>query len=221
MTRQQLQELIAGGESETVEFKRRFSSPEKIARELCAFANTRGGYLLLGIDDDRTIVGVESEKQDVELLTLVCSLYIEPPLDATIWVVSIESKDIVVVYVAPSPKRPHRVVTPGRRQRFAPVFIRHNDRSLLASREMVRLLAAQRPDAPPVTLTIGRYERLLFEFLEQHGTITVAEFSRRAHISRRFAARILVRLTRAGVLQIHVGDNGDYFTFSPGASHEA
>jgi predicted HTH transcriptional regulator len=84
MTRQQLQELITGGESQTVEFKRRFSSPEKIARELCAFANTEGGYLLLGVDDDRRIVGVESEKQDVELLTLVCSFYIEPPLDATI-----------------------------------------------------------------------------------------------------------------------------------------
>ncbi len=220
MTRQQLQELITGGESQTVEFKRRFSSPEKIARELCAFANTEGGYLLLGVDDDRTIVGVESEKQDVELLTLVCSFYIEPPLDATIWIISVEGKDVVVVYVAPSPKRPHRVVVPGRRQNPAPVFIRYKDQSVLASREMVRLLAAQRPDAPPVTLTIGRRERLLFEFLERHGKITVAEFARLVNISRRRAAQILVRLTRAGVLQIHVGNNGDHFTLvSPEAPH--
>lgn len=220
MTRQQLQELIAGGESQTVEFKRRFSSPEKIARELCAFANTEGGYLLLGVDDDRRIVGVESEKQDIELLTLVCSFYIEPPLDATIWVTSLEGKDIVVVYIAPSPNRPHRVVTPGRRLHPGSVFIRYKDQSVLASREMARLLAAQRPDAPPVTITIGRRERLLFEFLERHGKITVAEFARLVNISRRRAAQILVRLTRAGVLQIHVEGTGDYFTLvSREASH--
>jgi predicted HTH transcriptional regulator len=217
MTRQQLLELIAGGESQTVEFKRHFSSPEKIAKELCAFANTRGGYLLLGVDDDRTIVGVPSEKQEIELITMVCSFYIEPPLDAEVWVVTVEHKDIIVVYVAPSQNRPHRVVQPGSRPHSASVFIRHHDQSVLASREMVRLLAAQRPDAPPVTVTIGRRERLLFSFLEQHGRITVAQFAKLANISRRRASQILVRLTRAGVLQIHVEGGGtDYFTLVSG-----
>ncbi|MCS7177386.1 MAG: putative DNA binding domain-containing protein [Candidatus Kapabacteria bacterium] len=212
MTRHQLQELIAGGESQTVEFKRRFTSPEKIAKELCAFANTQGGYLLFGVDDDRSIVGVESEKQEIELISLACSFYIEPPLNAEVWVVSVDGKDIVVVYVPASSQRPHRVVLPG--QRRGPVFIRHQDQSVLATREMVRLLAAQRPDAPPVTITIGRRERALFEFLERHGKITVAEFARLVNISRRRAGQILVRLTRAGVLQIHVETNGDYFTLA-------
>ncbi|MEN3026792.1 MAG: RNA-binding domain-containing protein [Chlorobiota bacterium] len=210
MTRHQLQELIAGGESQTVEFKRRFTSPEKIAKELCAFANTQGGYLLFGVDDDRSIVGVESEKQEIELISLACSFYIEPPLNAEVWVVSVDGKDVVVVHVPASPQRPHRVVLPG--QRRGPVFIRHQDQSVLATREMVRLLAAQRPDAPPVTISIGRRERALFEFLEQHGKITVAEFARLVNISRRRAGQILVRLTRAGVLQIHVEGSGDYFT---------
>ncbi len=214
MTRHQVQELIAGGESQTVEFKRRFTSPEKIAKELCAFANTQGGYLLFGVDDDRTIVGVESEKQEIELISLVCSFYVEPPLDVDVWIVTLEGKDVIVVYVAPSPRRPHRVVVPGQHRRFAPVFIRHQDQSVLASREMVRLLAAQRPDAPPVTVSIGRRERILFQFLEQHGKITVAEFARLVNISRRRAAQILVRLTRAGVLQIHVEGTSDYFTLA-------
>lgn len=46
MKRQQLRDLIEQGEGVSVEFKRRFTSPEKIAKELCAFANTHGGYLL-------------------------------------------------------------------------------------------------------------------------------------------------------------------------------
>ncbi|MCS7170334.1 MAG: putative DNA binding domain-containing protein [Candidatus Kapabacteria bacterium] len=210
MTRHQLQELIAGGESQTVEFKRRFTSPEKIAKELCAFANTQGGYLLFGVDDNRSIVGVESEKQEIELIGLACSFYVEPPLSAEVWIVSLEGKDVVVVHVPASPQRPHRVVIPG--QRHGSVFIRYQDQSVLATREMARLLATQRPDAPPVTISIGQRERALLEFLEQHGKITVAEFARLVNISRRRAGQILVRLTRAGVLQIHVEGNGDYFT---------
>ncbi len=214
MTRQRLQELIAGGESQTVEFKRRFTSPEKIAKELCAFANTQGGYLLLGVDDDRTIVGIESEKQDVELITLVCSFYLDPPLDAELWIVTLEGKDILVVWVPASPKRPHRVVLPGERPRPNGVFIRYQNQSVPATREMVRLLAAQRPDAPPVTVTIGRRERALFDYLERHGRITVFEFARLVNISRRRAGQILVRLTRLGLLQIHLEGTQDYFTLA-------
>ena len=40
--------LIEEGEGFEVEFKRRVSAPEKIARTLIAFANTRGGHMLFG-----------------------------------------------------------------------------------------------------------------------------------------------------------------------------
>ena len=53
MRRSQLKEMILSGESTTVEFKRKFTSPEKIAKELTSFANTKGGYLLIGVDDDK------------------------------------------------------------------------------------------------------------------------------------------------------------------------
>ena len=52
--RHELYDLIDSGEGPDVEFKRQFSSPEKIAKEIIAFANTRGGYLLFGVDDDNS-----------------------------------------------------------------------------------------------------------------------------------------------------------------------
>ena len=39
----ELKELISEGENFKIEFKRQFSSVEKIAKELIAFANTKGG----------------------------------------------------------------------------------------------------------------------------------------------------------------------------------
>ena len=62
MTLYELNEIIENGENQHVEFKRKFTEPEKIAKEMIAFANTQGGDLLFGSDDDKTVVGDESEK---------------------------------------------------------------------------------------------------------------------------------------------------------------
>ena len=58
MNRKLLVDLIEEGENIQCEFKRHFTAPEKIAKEMIAFANTKGGYILFGIDDDRKVIGV-------------------------------------------------------------------------------------------------------------------------------------------------------------------
>jgi len=47
--------LIKEGESERVEFKRRIT--KDVHKEICAFANADGGYVIIGIDDDGNVVG--------------------------------------------------------------------------------------------------------------------------------------------------------------------
>ena len=51
-----LKDLIALGEGFSLEFKRRMSS--NLGQEICAFANSSGGKILIGVDDDGSIVGV-------------------------------------------------------------------------------------------------------------------------------------------------------------------
>ncbi|MCS7000021.1 MAG: putative DNA binding domain-containing protein [Bacteroidota bacterium] len=213
MKRHELRQVISEGENSRVEFKRRFTSPEKIAKELCAFANTHGGYLLLGVDDDGKIVGVESEKEQVEQILLAAQFYIEPPLTVEIEIVEIEWKDVVVVHIPPSPHRPHWVVEQTRNsRRRGTVYVRSRSESVQASREMVRLMREQRPDSPPLRLYIGERERRLFEYLEKNGSITVAEFARLVNISRRRALQVLIRLVRAQVLVLHSDAPTNYFT---------
>ncbi len=48
-----LNELIAQGEHVQQDFKFRIDDQRKIARTLCAFANTKGGRLLIGVKDNR------------------------------------------------------------------------------------------------------------------------------------------------------------------------
>ncbi len=80
MNRKDLIDLIEEGENIQCEFKRHFTTPEKIAREMIAFANTKGGYILFGIDDDKKIIGVESEKSEAEMINDAANNYCEPPL---------------------------------------------------------------------------------------------------------------------------------------------
>src|SRR2546423_9181383 len=109
--RHELYDLIESGEGADVEFKRKFSSPEKIAREIIAFANTRGGYLLFGVDDDGTVVGVRSEKSELEEIEHAARWMIEPPVDIiTENVHAGRGLDIVLVRVPESNDKPHTLV---------------------------------------------------------------------------------------------------------------
>ena len=55
---EELNRIVADGESQTVEFKSRMAPDATIARTLAAFANSRGGMLLLGVGDSGEIVGL-------------------------------------------------------------------------------------------------------------------------------------------------------------------
>lgn len=216
MRRHQVKEMIADGESDTVEFKRKCVSAEKIARELIAFANSGGGFLLVGVDDDGKIVGVESEKTEIAVIMEACQQYIRPAIEPEIHIVNFRREDVIVVEVAESQLKPHRLVFPDDGQDHAnyydSVFVRQGEASVQASKELAKVLEAQNPDAQPVTLSIGRHEKTVFEFLDSHPHITVSDFARISKIPEPRAAKLLVRLVRAGALNINQGQEADFYT---------
>ena len=59
----ELQQLISSGESDTLDFKKRISHPDRIARTLASFANTRGGTILVGVMDNGMISGIDLEEE--------------------------------------------------------------------------------------------------------------------------------------------------------------
>ena len=52
---EELEQLISKGEGVQQDFKQSISSSRKIARTLAAFANNRGGKLLIGVKDSGVI----------------------------------------------------------------------------------------------------------------------------------------------------------------------
>ena len=64
MNLEELNRVVQLGEGLTLEFKTRVPKPERIAKEVIAFANTIGGRLLLGVDDDGTVKGVRDSDEE-------------------------------------------------------------------------------------------------------------------------------------------------------------
>jgi predicted HTH transcriptional regulator len=213
MKRKDLLELIEEGENLNVEFKRKFSSPEKIAREMIAFANTKGGYIIFGIDDDKTIVGVESEKSEAELIKDAAETFCEPPIEYSLYYIAIDGKELVIAEIPESDNKPHRLQDYLRYFDInrAVVLIRVNDKSIQASKEMVRIMKASAENLSLTKYSIGHNEKKVFDYLTDNETISVKQLSDLVNISERRASRTLVKLVRAKLLAIHTKDNGEEF----------
>ena len=210
-----LLKLIEGGESLKVEFKQRFSEYEKIAKEMIAFANTKGGYLIVGIDDDKSVYGVLSEKGEAELLKETADNYCEPPVNYEFHFVELYGREIVVCEIPESESKPHRLQDYKKELDIndAHVFIRVNDKSVPASKEMIKILQARSASKPLHKYQIGKNEKIVFELLKERETITVKDLADSANLSNRRASRTIIKLVRADMLNVHTRDNGeDYYT---------
>lgn len=209
----ELYELIEAGEGLKTEFKRKFTTPEKIAKEMCAFANTAGGMILFGVDDDKTIYGIESEKEEFELISTTAKFYCEPEVSFSSEVLYIKNKDVLVVYVPESRMKPHGVISEDENEN-GKVYVRFNDKSIIASKEGEKILKNTTDDTAPLKLYIGDIEKALFAYLEMNQKITVKGFKRLVNISERRASRTLINLVRAHVIRHHFLDNEEFFTLA-------
>ena len=206
----QFTEALESGEGLHVEFKRKVSTPEKIAREMIAFANTSGGVIIFGVDDDASIVGVDSEKGELEFILQAANELSDPPLQHQVTIFSIQGRDVICIEIPDSPDKPHFLVEHDDPEPKA--YIRVGENSIQASREMVKVLLHEAGKTGPVRIIIGEAERRLFLHFETRDRITVNEYSDLINVSHRRASRLLIRLVRAGVLAIHSTEKTDYFT---------
>ena len=90
-------------------------------------------------------------------------------------------------------------------------MIRVNDKSMKASKEMVRIMRANAGNLALQKYTIGTTEKNVFEYLAKKERISVKELSNLVNISERRASRTLVKMVRANLLVIHTKDNGEEF----------
>ena len=125
MARNQLDELIAQGESTRLEFKRSISAAHRIARTLVAFANTSGGTLLIGVTDDGIIAGVSSESREMHKIEEAADQLAEPPLSITYETLLPDGRKVLIITIEESTEKPHYALDEtGRRT----IYVRAKDK---------------------------------------------------------------------------------------------
>lgn len=207
--------LIEMGEDYHCEFKRKFSTHKKIAKEMIAFANSGGGYILFGIDDDKKIIGIESEKSEADLIQDSANNYCEPPIDYNIEYKELKGKEIIIMEIPESYKKPHRIQDYKNAINIndAVVSVRVNDKSVLVSKEMIKIMINESNGATLKNYSIGPNEKTVFEFLDENETITVPQLKKLVNISERRASRTLIKMVRAKLLLLHKRENSEeYFS---------
>lgn len=209
MSLEDLRRLAQTGEGTFLEFKRTVPSAEKIARELAAFANTKGGTLLVGVDDDKSLVGVDGYQEDEYLLNKAAHELCKPKIDIHMELVHLGLRDIIVVTVKELEKKPVFVHAKGSET----VYVRDKDKSVVASDEVVSVLQNEHSNRG-VTFEYGPNEQKLFRYLNEYEKITVLKFSHLIDTSSYKASEILVNLVSAGILKLFTKNKTDYFCFS-------
>jgi predicted HTH transcriptional regulator len=207
-----VKKLVAGGESLHVEFKRKAAHPEKIVRELIAFANTDGGYLLIGVDDDGSVPGVKYPEEEWLGVRTSLRKHCRPPLQVNPTTIRIsEKKYVVMLGVKKSSRRPHRFMVG---QQFDETYVRVADKSIKASREMREIIRLSKNERN-THFSYGDAEKLLMQHLAIHPTITLQDFKKIARLSSFHASQKLITLVLAKVLAIIPTDKGDLYRRQP------
>jgi predicted HTH transcriptional regulator len=186
-----LPDLISQGEGLRLEFKASISAPHRIARTLCAFANTSGGTLLIGVSDDGRISGIPSEYQEVQKMERATDFFVEPPLAVSYEPVLWEGRLVLVVSVAESTDKPHYAID-DRNNRI--IYVRSRDKSVPTN----RLIMEQ--DSLDQKLLQSPTVRTLLMYLRKNDSVTAAKLAQLVNISDNRATRLLRELAEQGLL---------------------
>ncbi|NRF37836.1 MULTISPECIES: helix-turn-helix domain-containing protein [Pedobacter] len=203
-----IRKLILQGEGTTLDFKKTITNNEKIAKSLVAFANNKGGQLLIGVADDGSIKGVKSEDEERYMITKSAHQFCKPAIEPDFEEIYVDDKLVLVVKIAESDTKPHYALDENKKWW---VYYRVKDKSILASKIIVDVIKKSgKTEGELITYT--EQEKKLFEHLNQEGRITLKQFSKLTRSSYRQAQKILVSLILSGVLKPNTSEKEEFFT---------
>ncbi|MFP5081638.1 helix-turn-helix domain-containing protein [Pedobacter sp. JCM 36344] len=202
-----IKRLILQGEGTTLDFKKTITSVEKIAKSLVAFANNKGGQLLIGVADNGAIRGVKSEDEERYMITKSAHQFCKPAIEPEFEEIYVDNKLVLVVKIAASDSKPHYALD---EQKKWWVYYRVNDKSILASKIIIEVIKGGNENTDNVICYTDQ-EQKLFDHLTQEGRITLKQFSKLTRSSYRQSQKVLVSLILGGIIKPVTSEKEEYY----------
>ena len=208
-----LADMIARGEGETLEFKQKTTHVHRISRTLSSLANTRGGHVLVGVDDAGRVVGVRDAEEELFVLREAAAHHIEPPLTGLRFrAVEADGRTVLIVTVPESTAKPHRAQVAADDWRG---YVRVRDQSVQASRLTEQVLERQAPLSEASLferIPLNRHELAAIEYAKTHPRLTLPQFMKLVNFGKRRAYQTLIKLVLHGYLRYHDKEKEPYYT---------
>ena len=207
-----LHKLIARGEGEELEFKQKTTHPHRISRTLVSLANTRGGQVLVGVDDAGRVLGVRDAEEELFVLRDAAAHYIEPPLTNLRYreEEDDEGRTVLVVTIPESPNKPHRALVGPNDWRG---YVRVRAASVQTSGLTEKLLERQPPaESRFEQIPLSRQELAVIDYLKTHPRIALAQYMKLVNFGKRRAYQTLIKLVLHGYIRHHDKEKEVYYT---------
>lgn len=205
---QQLKTLVSRGEGTHLEFKKNASNAQQVVRELVAFANTKGGTLLIGVSDQGTIPGVKHPDEElypvIKLLKNRCRPFLKFKQEI---IVIPKEKFVISLTIQTSKRKPHSFFE-TRNQKHA--YFRIADKTIRGSKELTQITFLK-SRKQSVAFTYSEHEEQLMKYLQTHESISLPGFAKLTGLSLNQASTRLVKLAVANVLNIVPQEKEDRF----------
>ncbi|MFO0494101.1 MAG: helix-turn-helix domain-containing protein [Flavobacteriia bacterium] len=201
-----LADLISEGEHVNQDFKFRIDDQKKIARTLCAFANTSGGRLLIGVKDNRKIVGCHPE-EELRMIEGASKMFCQPEVFFTSEILQEDFRLILEIQVPLSCNSPHKAKDDE--GRWKP-YIRVKDHTVAVNKILERVwIEKKKPTSKPEKFDDD--ELLILKLIYEHGEVTLSKLYRLSKLPLKKVDKLLVMLICWDLVEICYETDGVYY----------
>ncbi len=106
LNEKQILKLISDGENSYIEFKLDKIDNKKLAIEMIAFSNHKGGTIFLGVDDNAEIIGLTRDDNENRIMN-ICTDIIKPRIIPSYYEISIKDKKIGIIEIENGYNKPY------------------------------------------------------------------------------------------------------------------
>lgn len=198
--------LIRQGEGISLDFKYCISDPRKIARSLSAFSNSKGGKLLIGVRDNGSLAGVNSD-EEYYMIDSAAKLYCMPEVAINIRQHTINGKTILEADVPQSASKPVKAKDDDGKWK---AYFRYGDKNILADRVILQVWRRS-GSSRGILIRFDETENTLLNYLREGNNITLAGFRKLAGIKSRVAERILADFVLCGMIECEANEKGIFY----------
>lgn len=203
MTWDEIIHFLNQGEGQQVEFDKVIPSPDDVAREYVAFANSDGGRLILGIDDkNKHLMGVHIEEDTLGKLTAIGKEKCVPAIIPHIEILEQSGKKVVAVTINEGDEKPYRT--------DEICYIRDGNISRPA-----REAEEEEIKSPWAGKDLNKRQKRALQFIVEHGAITNREYREAFNVSHKTAHIELTLMVDKKLLEAQGAGRNTHYVLPP------